>query len=123
MSTWQAGQGDAADRQTFTVTQAAACTFTLKPGSLPVPAQGLATALSIDTPAGCSWSASNMPAWISIPSGVRTGPRTLSYTVAANLGPGRTATLTIAGQPFVITQNGAAVLPPVNLRIIRDHEQ
>jgi hypothetical protein len=31
--------------------------------------------------------------------------------------------LTIAGLPFVIDQSTAAVLPPANLRIIRDPEQ
>jgi Putative binding domain, N-terminal len=109
--------------RTFTVTQAAGCRFTLKSGSLTVPTQGLVAALSVDTTAGCSWSASNMPAWVSIPSGVQTGPGTLSYTVAANLGVARTATLTIAGQPLVINQSAAAVLPPANVRIIRAPEQ
>ena len=109
--------------QTFTVNQAGACQFTLKPATVTVAAPGLATSLTVDTGPACTWSASNMPAWVSMPPGVRTGPGTLSYTVAANLGAARTATLTIAGQPFVINQNATSVLPPGNLRIIRSAPQ
>jgi hypothetical protein len=104
----------------FTVTQAGACLFTLKPGNLSVPAQGLISTLAVDTGAGCSWSASNMPSWVTMPSATQTGPGILPYTIAANPGTARAVTLTIAGQPFVVNQNAAAVLPPANVRIIRN---
>jgi hypothetical protein len=49
-------------------------------------------------------------AWVLITSGASgTGNGTVNYSVAPNLGGARTATLTIAGQTFTVTQ--AAVAP------------
>jgi hypothetical protein len=49
-----------------------------------------------------------------------TGSGTVALTVALNNTTAtRTATLTIAGNSFVITQSPAPLTPPSNLRIIK----
>jgi hypothetical protein len=62
--------------------------------------------LSVTDNSGCSWTASGLPAWVTITSGGSgTGNGTISYTVAANTtGADRSATFTVAGPMFSITQ-------------------
>ena len=104
----------------FMVTQVGACSYTVTPPSLSVPADGAASSFSIGTTAGCSWAATGMPSWITIPSGQQTGPGTLSYTIAANTGAARSVTLTIAGKPVLVSQGAnTPPAPPSNLRIVR----
>jgi len=50
----------------------------------------------------------------------QSGPGLLSYAIAANPGTVRSITLTIAGQPVAVTQNGALPLTPMNLRVVRE---
>ena len=96
--------------QSFTINQAAAagspCTFTLNPTSHSPAAAGGATSVAVTTAAGCGWSTTGLPAWITFTSGngSGTGNGTVSLTVAANTGAPRGATLTIAGQPFPVNQ-------------------
>jgi hypothetical protein len=102
----------------FSVTEAGVCGFTVTPANLSVPAAGSSSTLSIATATGCSWSASGMPAWITIPSTPQTGPGTLGYVIAPNPGGGRSATLTIAGRQVTVSQSPAVVPSPSNLRIV-----
>ena len=104
----------------FAVTQVGACDYTVTPASLSVPSTGAASTFSIGTTAGCSWTATGMPSWITIPSGQQTGPGSLSYTIAANTGAARSATLTIAGKSVLVSQAANTLpAPPTNLRIVR----
>jgi hypothetical protein len=52
-------------------------------------------------------------------SSTRTGSGTLTYTIPANLGVSRSATLTIAGRSIVVNQAAAPVPAPANFRIVR----
>jgi hypothetical protein len=106
--------------RTFTVTQQGmTCTYTVTPGSLSVPAVGVTNTLSIATLAGCAWTVSGPPSWVTIATTGQSGPSQLSYTVAKNTGPARSATLTVAGQPVVVNQSSAPLPPPPsNLRIV-----
>jgi uncharacterized protein (TIGR03437 family) len=73
-----------------------------------IPAAGGTGSVSVSTGAGCSWTAASGAAWVTIPLGVAGGGTgTVTYAVAANGGPARTATLTIAGQMFTINQLAA----------------
>ena len=102
--------------QTFTVTQAAGvCAYTVTPGTLSVSAAGLTSSFSISTAAGCSWSASGMPAWITISTATQTGPGLLSYTIAPTT-TARSATLTIAGKSVVVNQSAPVGQPPRSRR-------
>src|SRR5581483_3558375 len=61
--------------------------------------------VSVTAGAGCNWTASESAAWISITSGASgSGNGTVNYSVTANTGPARSATITIAGQTFTVNQ-------------------
>jgi subtilisin family serine protease len=65
---------------------------------------------------GCNWTATSNAPFIGISSGSSgTGNGTVSYTVAANPNATpRNGTLTIAGQTFTVTQDGAACSFSIN---------
>ncbi|MBA3297513.1 MAG: BACON domain-containing protein, partial [Acidobacteria bacterium] len=101
--------------QPFTVTQAEAaptCAYALAPTSYSAPATGGPTSVAVATSSGCSWTTTGLPSWMTFTSGDGTGSGTgtVNLTVQANTGAARTATLTIAGRQFTISQ--AAGLPP-----------
>jgi hypothetical protein len=105
--------------RTFTVTQSAAsCSYTVTPTSQNVGASAISGSFTVTATAGCSWTASGMPAWITMSGAARTGSGTLPYTIAANPAGQRTATLTIAGISVTVKQSpGGPPLRPGNLRI------
>ena len=111
--------------RTFTVTQQGqACTYTVTPGGLSVPAAGVTNTLSIATLAGCAWTASGLPSWVTLATTGQSGPSQLSYTVAANTGPARSATLTVAGKAVVVNQTSAPPpATPGNLRFMPTNSQ
>ncbi len=94
--------------QTFTVTQAAGCTYSITPTATNVAAGASTGNVAVSTGASCQWSASSSAAWISITGGASgSGPGTVSYSLAANTGTtSRTGSATIAGQTFSVTQEG-----------------
>lgn len=105
--------------RTFTVTQAGTCAFTVSPSSVSVNASGSKNTFSITTKTGCAWTATGMPSWIAMTSATgRTGSGSLSYTIAANVTPARSATLTIAGKTIVIKQGAPVIAPPANFHIV-----
>jgi sugar lactone lactonase YvrE len=65
---------------------------------------------------GCAWTATSNASWLTFLSPVSgNGAGTITYQVDANTGAGRTATITIANVPIVITQPND--LAPENLTI------
>ena len=95
--------------QAYTVTQAAAlsCGFTLAPSSLAAPVGGIAaTAMLTAGSASCAWSASSDASWATVSPSSGTGSGSVTVTVAANAGAARTATLSIAGQVYLVSQAG-----------------
>jgi uncharacterized protein (TIGR03437 family) len=63
------------------------------------------------TPSSATWTASSNAPWITITSGsAGAGNGTVTYIVAANTGPTRSGTITVAGQIFTITQAGTATI-------------
>ena len=94
--------------QTFTVTQAAGCTYSITPTATNV-ASGASTGnVAVSAGASCQWSAASSATWITITGGASgSGPGTVSYSVAANTGTtSRTGSATIAGRTFSVTQDG-----------------
>lgn len=93
--------------RTFTVSQAAGCTYSIDPGSIIVGdenIQGLSAAVTA-TPATCSWTATSNAGWIAIASGGSgTGNGSVTYAVSDFGGTSRTGTMTIAGQTLTVTQ-------------------
>jgi hypothetical protein len=94
--------------QTFTVIQAAApCTFSIAPTSQTIAAAGGSGVVTVTTGGWCTWTAvSSHPAWLSITGGSSgTGSGQVMFNASPNAtGANRTGTITIAGQPFVLTQ-------------------
>lgn len=86
-----------------------ACAFSISPASAFVGVGVNRGSVTVTTTPGCDWiAASNAPS-LSISSGSSgIGSGTVSYSIAANTSSAfRTVTLTIAGQPFTVTQAGA----------------
>ena len=106
---------------TFTVTQNGSCVYTVTPknhGFNPPTATGSVT---VTTSSSCSWTATRSGSWITITSGASgSGNGTVRYRVSANTGSSsRTGTLTVAGEPVILTQSAAtAPHSPAGLRII-----
>jgi hypothetical protein len=100
--------------QTVTVTQANGCTYALNPTAQTFPASIAAGAVNVTTVAGCAWTALSNASFISITSNNSgTGNGTVNYSVGANTSTSsRAGTLTIAGQTFTITQDGAIATTP-----------
>lgn len=95
------------------VTQAAAapaCTYSIDPASLSIPAAGGPGLFRVATQSGCAWSVTGAPSWLTIATpGPVTGPGEVSYSVQANpAAEARTATLTAGGRTHAVTQAGAA---------------
>jgi len=108
--------------KTFTITQAAAaCTFSISPTAQTVAGSGSTVTVTVTTSAGCSWSTTNTASWITITGGsTGNGSGSVTFTAASNqTSVTRTATLTIAGQSFLLTEPPAIPTPPSNLRIVK----
>jgi hypothetical protein len=93
--------------QTFTVTQAASCSYSIAPSSANLGSAGGPSSTTVSTAPGCTWTASSNVGWItnvSPASGTGGGP--VTFTVQANMSGQhpRTGTLTITGQTFTVTQ-------------------
>jgi hypothetical protein len=92
----------------FTLTQSSGCSFAINPGQQTVPAAGGPGTVNVTTAAGCAWTVDNTPAWAHVTSGASgNGPGAVQFAVDPNTGSGRSATILIATQPFVLTQDGA----------------
>ena len=99
--------------QTLTVAQdgTTPCAFALNPASASMGAAGGAGSIALQTAAACAWSATANPSQAQITSASSgVGEATIGYSVLANpVSAPRTVTLTVGGQPFVVTQ---APVPP-----------
>jgi hypothetical protein len=89
-----------------TITQpAASCSYAIAPTGQAIAAAGGTGSVAVTAGANCAWSVTEDASWISITSGANgTGSGTVHYSVGVNSGPARSATLTIAGRTFTITQ-------------------
>ena len=91
--------------QVVTVGQSGGCSYTIDQPAYSAPASGGPGAISMQTSAGCDWTASASASWISITSGSSgSGSGRVEFNVASNAGPARTGSLTAGGQTVAITQ-------------------
>ncbi len=68
--------------------------------------------VSVSKSPDCAWSVGALPGWIVARTAMGgVGAATFGYSVLANTGPVRSATLTVAGKNHLVTQD-AAPLPP-----------
>jgi hypothetical protein len=93
---------------TFTVTQAAACTYSISPTSRSSPAAGEMVSVGVTTGSACPWAATSNVPWLSVGGATAVGSASRWITVAQNTGTAsRTGTVTIAGRTFTVTQGPA----------------
>ena len=102
----------------FTVTQqGAACSSSINPTSQSVAAAGGAgSPIAVTTIPGCAWTATSGAPWITnVTPGGGTGSGTVNFAIGANpAGIPRTGTLTVAGTPFTVTQQGVPCSYSIN---------
>ena len=93
-----------------TISVTTSCIPSLSSNSQSFPREGGTGSVNITASVGCGWSAASNDSWITISSGPSgSGNGTVNYSVAANTGPARMGTMTIAGQTFTVTQDSGCV--------------
>ena len=90
--------------RTVTVAQASGCTYSVSPTTQDVSGFGGSSTAGVATASGCSWTATSGADWITLASSSGTGPGQVSFSVAPNVTPPRTGTLTVAGQIVTVNQ-------------------
>src|SRR5207244_7010126 len=81
-------------------------TYTATPLALTCDTAGGTGSVTVSAGGSCAWSSSTTSAWITITSGASgTGNGTVAFTVAANTGGARTATVVIAGNNVTVTRS------------------
>jgi hypothetical protein len=104
----------------ITVSQAAAaCAYTVSPlNPASVAATGGTIEVSVDTTAGCEWSATESSPFISITAGggTRSDDGKVTLTVAPNAGAARKDTVLVAGKTVSVTQDAGCTynVSPLN---------
>jgi hypothetical protein len=94
--------------QVFTVNQAGACSFEIKPNRLAVNENGVTRRrIDVVTASGCAWTAVSNASWITVASGASgIGPGVVEVTVARNTSSSkRSGTVTIAGLTLRVDQD------------------
>jgi len=95
---------------TFLTQNSVTCTNTLSAGGQAFAGSGGSSNVGVIAGAGCAWSVSGAPSWISFPGSIGgTGSGPVLYQVQANAGADRSATFTVAGVSFTVEQQGAAI--------------
>jgi uncharacterized protein (TIGR03437 family) len=101
--------------QTFTVTQAAGggtsgCSYNVNPTSIHATAAATSSTLLISTNSGCTWTVS-VPAgvsWITLSPVSGSGGGGVGYSITANTGAARNATITVAGVAVTVLQDASS---------------
>jgi hypothetical protein len=92
------------------------CTYFISPSGQSFSSASGTGTVSVTAPAGCSWTATSNATWITVSSGGSgTGNGPVNYSVAANSGPARTGTMTIAAFTFTVNQAAPPPTAPANL--------
>jgi subtilisin-like proprotein convertase family protein len=97
--------------QPFNVSQeGVSCSYSIDPASDSYGSPGGSGSVDVTAPGGCSWNSASNDSWIIITSGGNgNGDGTLYYTVSSNSSTSmRTGSMTIAGQPFNVSQEGVS---------------
>ena len=91
-----------------TGSQGQTCTFSLSGPGQSFSAAGGSGNVTVNTSSGCAWTATSSESFLTVVSGASgTGTGAVVFQVAANIsGQARTASLTIGGQTFTVTQSG-----------------
>jgi hypothetical protein len=92
----------------FTVHQAGACTYTLKPTYYNAGRGSDTVTINVAAGPDCAWDAGSTVPWIAVVMGsTGSGNGTVRLQVQANDGGERSTIVTVAGQPFTLHQDGS----------------
>ena len=82
------------------------CLFSIDPASVSVSAASGSRVVAINAgQSSCAWSTTSNAAWLTFDGpGTGTGDGAVTTRIAANTGPARSGTMTIAGQTFTVNQ-------------------
>src|SRR5262249_8869432 len=96
-------------QQTFTLTQAGACHFTLRPATAQTfTALGGQGSLEVTTLSSCSWSATSNVSWLIFDPSLHSGQAKLNFTVLPNPDTtARSATLSLGTERLSVLQGAA----------------
>lgn len=91
------------------------CVTSVSPTSQNFSGSAAAGSFNVTAPGGCSWTAlSADTSWVTItPPGNGSGNGTVNFSVAANNGPQRSASIVVRGQVFTVTQAGGGPCAPM----------
>ncbi len=95
--------------RTITVNQQGrpVCAYTINPSSYSPSFTGGTISVAVTTTAGCQWTVTGSPAWVTANPGSGNGSGTATLSVQSNGGTARSATFQIAGRNFVVQQASA----------------
>jgi len=86
---------------------APSCAFALSSSSAAFDNRGGSGTVPVRTASSCAWKVTTNDAWVTLTTSSGSGDADVSYTVATNAGTAaRTATLSVSGQPFTVSQSG-----------------
>src|SRR5262249_18366358 len=104
--------------ETLTVQQAgAACSYNIKPTYYNAGKGPDNILVNVTTGSSCTWTASTNAPWVTINNGrAGTGSGSVNLVIPANTGAARSTTVTIAGNPFTLTQDGGACTTTIKPR-------
>ena len=81
------------------------CTYAFSPTSASYSASASSSSFTVTTGSGCAWNSASSASWLTITTGSGTsGSGALNYSVSANSGPARSATITVGGVAFTVNQ-------------------
>jgi hypothetical protein len=89
------------------------CSASLSAANASYTPEGGSGSVTLSLAAGCPWTAASAGSWVAVTSGASgSGSATITYAVSGNMATGqRETTLTIAGQPHRIAQEGRPSVP------------
>ena len=94
--------------KTFTLLQNGGCEATIRPGHFDAGRGADEIRIRVSADSGCTWTAASTVSWVTVTDGATgSGDGNVRLAIQRNSGPPRAVTLTIAGQPFVLTQDGS----------------
>jgi len=99
----------AMDNIVYSLGQAFSCSYSLPVNDQAFGAGASASSVAVSATAGCPWTSSGAPFWVHVTSDSGLGNGNFSFSVDANPGDARSATITVAGLPFTVEQQAAAI--------------
>jgi len=112
VTAWDAAGNTGSDSITVTYNPPG-CSYTINPTSRTHGSAAGSGSVSVATGSGCAWTVLNNAGWITVTSGSSgSGNGAVSYSITANSSTSsRSGVLTIGGQTYTVTQQGAAAVP------------